>query len=87
VACLGTLSYSFYLWQQPFLNRGAHAWWTSFPQNLTLALFFAAASYYWVEQPFLAMRERRKQKTTDQALIGKKPAARHEERGTVIRVA
>jgi peptidoglycan/LPS O-acetylase OafA/YrhL len=32
VMWLGTLSYSFYLWQHPFLNRGSPAWWTSFPQ-------------------------------------------------------
>jgi peptidoglycan/LPS O-acetylase OafA/YrhL len=88
VAWLGTLSYSFYLWQQPFLNRGSHAWWTSFPQNLTLALLFAAASYYWVEKPFLAMRERRKQIATEnQAAMGKKPAGREEGRGAVVRAA
>lgn len=88
VAWMGTLSYSFYLWQQPFLNRGSHAWWTSFPQNLTLALLFAAASYYWVEKPFLAMRESRKQKAAaNQAVIGKKPARSQEGQGPVVRVA
>jgi len=64
VVWLGTLSYSFYLWQQPFLNRGSNAWWTAFPQNLVLALMCAMGSYYGVEIPFLELRERRKQQIT-----------------------
>ena len=60
IVWLGTMSYSFYLWQQPFLNRGSTTWWTAFPQNLILALACASASYYGVERPFLALRERRK---------------------------
>jgi peptidoglycan/LPS O-acetylase OafA/YrhL len=31
VVWLGALSYSLYLWQQPFLNRGSTAWWTGVP--------------------------------------------------------
>jgi peptidoglycan/LPS O-acetylase OafA/YrhL len=58
VVWLGALSYSLYLWQQPFLNRGSTAWWTAFPLNLALALLCAAASHYLVERPFLALRER-----------------------------
>jgi peptidoglycan/LPS O-acetylase OafA/YrhL len=57
VVWLGALSYSLYLWQQPFLNRGSTAWWTAFPLNLALALLCAAASHYLVERPFLALRE------------------------------
>ena len=88
VAWLGTLSYSFYLWQQPFLDRGSQAWWTGFPQNLAFALLFAAASYYWVEKPFLAMREGRKHKATeDQAVMEKKPAGKKKGREAVVRVA
>jgi peptidoglycan/LPS O-acetylase OafA/YrhL len=88
VVWLGTLSYSFYLWQQPFLNRASQDWRTGFPQNLILALLFAAASYYWVERPFLAMRERRKHKATEgQSGIGKKPAGMQEGSGAVVRVA
>ena len=45
VVWLGTLSYSFYLWQQPFLDRGSNAWWTAFPQNLVLTLACAVGSY------------------------------------------
>jgi peptidoglycan/LPS O-acetylase OafA/YrhL len=60
VVWLGTISYSLYLWQQLFLNRASSAWWTAFPLNLALALLCAAGSYYLVEQPFLALRERRR---------------------------
>ena len=62
VVWIGTMSYSFYLWQQPFLNRGSNTWWTAFPQNLVLALACAMGSYYGVEKPFLELRERRKQR-------------------------
>ncbi len=52
VVGIGTMSYSFYLWQQPFLNRGSKV----------LALVCAMGSYYGVEKPFLELRERRKQR-------------------------
>ena len=51
----GLLSYSLYLWQQPFLNRNAHHWWTAFPANVLLAVACATASYYAVERPFLKL--------------------------------
>src|SRR5665213_127722 len=50
---LGILSYSLYLWQQPFLDRRSDQWWTAFPVNLLLALACAVGSYYVVERPFL----------------------------------
>jgi peptidoglycan/LPS O-acetylase OafA/YrhL len=59
---VGSVSYSLYLWQQPFLNRWSSAPWAAFPLNLALAMLFAAASYYLVEQPFLKLRERRSPK-------------------------
>jgi peptidoglycan/LPS O-acetylase OafA/YrhL len=52
---IGVLSYSLYLWQQPFLNRHSDAWWTTFPLNLLFAFACAVASYYVVERPFLGM--------------------------------
>jgi peptidoglycan/LPS O-acetylase OafA/YrhL len=58
VAFLGTISYSLYLWQQPFLNRRSDDWWTSFPVNVAFALAAAVASHYLVEKPFLAWRAR-----------------------------
>ena len=59
---VGSISYSLYLWQQPFLNRWSSSLWTAFPLNLALAVFFAAASYYLVEEPFLKLREQRSPK-------------------------
>ena len=57
VRFVGTLSYSLYLWQEPFLNR-AESTLTSFPQNIVLAVACALASYYLVERPFLRLKER-----------------------------
>lgn len=58
VQAIGVLSYSLYLWQQPFLHRGSDAWWAVFPLNLAAALAAAAASYFLVEKPFLALRKK-----------------------------
>lgn len=58
---VGRLSYSLYLWQEPFLFvRSLHGWWTKFPANIAMAFLFACASYYLVEQPFLKLRDRRR---------------------------
>ena len=46
VVFLGVLSYSLYLWQQPFLNRHGTLAINHFPVNLALALGAALASYY-----------------------------------------
>jgi peptidoglycan/LPS O-acetylase OafA/YrhL len=59
VAWVGVLSYSIYLWQQPFLTPHGAAVWQRFPVNLALALLAGAASYYAIEKPVLAFRERR----------------------------
>jgi peptidoglycan/LPS O-acetylase OafA/YrhL len=55
VAWLGKISYSLYLWQQLFVF-GTHPrpWYFIF-----FALALAAASYYFVEQPMLRLREKR----------------------------
>ncbi len=55
VAWLGKISYSLYLWQQLFVY-GNHPkpWYYVF-----LAVSLASASYYFVEQPMLRIRERR----------------------------
>lgn len=52
---IGTISYSLYLWQQAFLNPTRH------PGALAPAgaLVCAVMSYYFVEQPFLRLRDRR----------------------------
>jgi peptidoglycan/LPS O-acetylase OafA/YrhL len=55
---IGTLSYSIYLWQQPFLNTHRHAWATSFPVNLAIVAVLATLSHYVVEKPMLEVRKR-----------------------------
>ncbi|MEO7325235.1 MAG: acyltransferase [Dokdonella sp.] len=56
LAFVGTLSYSLYLWQQPFLNRHMDTWATTFPVNILLACGVALLSYYLIERPFLRLR-------------------------------
>ena len=58
VAFIGVLSYSLYLWQQPFLNRASSAWPAAFPQNLMFAFSAAAASYLFLEKPLMRLRNR-----------------------------
>lgn len=55
---VGTLSYSLYLWQQPFLNRGSSATLAMFPINVCAAAACALLSYYLVERPVLRLRAR-----------------------------
>jgi peptidoglycan/LPS O-acetylase OafA/YrhL len=54
---VGVLSYSLYLWQQPFLNRHSAAFITSAPINLIFMFLSAILSYYLVENPMLRLRE------------------------------
>jgi peptidoglycan/LPS O-acetylase OafA/YrhL len=57
---VGVLSYSLYLWQQLFLIQGRPAYpiLQTFPTNLGLAFLLAGASYFFVEQPFLRLKDR-----------------------------
>jgi peptidoglycan/LPS O-acetylase OafA/YrhL len=59
LAYVGTLSYSLYLWQQPFLDHRSTRWFAAFPVNVALATVCALASFYVVEQPFLRWRDAR----------------------------
>jgi peptidoglycan/LPS O-acetylase OafA/YrhL len=56
VSFVGVLSYSLYLWQQPFLNRGSSSPYCAFPLNIVLAVASALASYLLIEAPFLRLR-------------------------------
>jgi peptidoglycan/LPS O-acetylase OafA/YrhL len=56
VAYVGLLSYSLYMWQQPFLNRTSSLAIAAFPVNVLLAFAAAMLSYHLVEQPALACR-------------------------------
>jgi peptidoglycan/LPS O-acetylase OafA/YrhL len=58
IAFVGVLSYSLYLWQQPFLNRTSTAWVNTSPQNLAFAVAASLASYLLLEKPLLKLRHR-----------------------------
>lgn len=58
VATLGTMSYSIYLWQQPFMNHTSQAFPAVLPLALVFTVFAAWMSYRLVEKPALALRER-----------------------------
>ena len=55
---VGTLSYSLYLWQQPFMPASCGLIWCRFPLNLAAILVCALISYYFIERPFLAARSK-----------------------------
>jgi peptidoglycan/LPS O-acetylase OafA/YrhL len=55
---LGMLSYSIYLWQQPFLGPVQPIWMFKPPGNYLTVLIFAAASFYFIERPFLRLKSR-----------------------------
>lgn len=59
VIYVGTLSYSIYLFQQPFLTQSATKnKWSSFPINLVLAITVALLAHYLVERPMLRVGKR-----------------------------
>ena len=65
---LGTLSYSLYLWQQPFaphVSETTQAWFRTFPVNLCFAFMLAVGSHYVVERPFLSIRKRLRRRSHD----------------------
>jgi peptidoglycan/LPS O-acetylase OafA/YrhL len=55
IVTIGLISYSLYLWQQPFLGfyRG---WICMFPQNVVAAFLVATLSYRTIERPFNRIR-------------------------------
>ena len=57
---VGILSYSLYLWQEPFLDPTTSivSFYTGFPQNIGLAIVAASMSYYLVERPFLRLKRK-----------------------------
>jgi peptidoglycan/LPS O-acetylase OafA/YrhL len=55
---LGAISYSLYLWQQPFLTNLTDNWISSLPIKLACALICALLSYRFVEKPFLRWKSR-----------------------------
>ncbi|HEV2304694.1 MAG TPA: hypothetical protein VGR93_04195 [Candidatus Acidoferrales bacterium] len=76
VAFVGVLSYSLYLWQQPFLDRNVTSFFTAFPYNVVLAFSAALASYYLIEKPFLRLKKRFESPSVERATVAStKPAA------------
>ena len=58
IVAVGILSYSIYLWQQPFTGPSAAMNWAGrWPQNLLFIFAAATASYFIVERPFLKLRK------------------------------
>lgn len=56
ISWIGVLSYSLYLWQQPFFSSEPLGWTTTFGINIVVIFAIAIASYYLIEQPFLRLR-------------------------------
>ena len=72
---VGGLSYSLYLWQQPFLNRASEAPLAAFPLNIALAFGMALASFYLIERPSLALRKVLERKYFRKEAVVAAPAA------------
>jgi peptidoglycan/LPS O-acetylase OafA/YrhL len=58
MAALGALSYSLYLWQQPFFDPKSWLPMCHWPRNVAYAIGCAVASYLLIERPFLAWKRR-----------------------------
>lgn len=56
VTAVGVMSYSIYLWQEPFIYVGRSAWWQTPPINIGFTLLAAALSYVLLERPCLRLR-------------------------------
>jgi peptidoglycan/LPS O-acetylase OafA/YrhL len=58
MVAMGVLSYSLYLWQEPFLYFRGTGWATAFPQNIVLTFIAAICCHRLVERPFLLLKDR-----------------------------
>jgi peptidoglycan/LPS O-acetylase OafA/YrhL len=54
---LGSISYSLYLWQQMFFSENLK-FYSYFPINLVLIFVLANVSYYFIEKPFLKLKDK-----------------------------
>jgi peptidoglycan/LPS O-acetylase OafA/YrhL len=57
---VGRVSYSWYLWQQPFVVTRWAGWGVlhSFPVDVVVSLALAVLSQRFVERPFLRLKDR-----------------------------
>jgi peptidoglycan/LPS O-acetylase OafA/YrhL len=55
---IGAMSYSLYLWQQPFSKYTEGLIWTYYPTNIILMILFSLFSYYVIEKKFLQWRQK-----------------------------
>jgi peptidoglycan/LPS O-acetylase OafA/YrhL len=69
MAAVGAMSYSIYLWQEPFLYIDRSGWWHTPPANIALTLLAATTSYLVIERPSLRLRSK-----WEQRLFSRKPA-------------
>jgi peptidoglycan/LPS O-acetylase OafA/YrhL len=53
---VGTISYSIYIWQQPFLSDNNY-WINNLPQSIILVFLISILSYYLIEKPFLRLKK------------------------------
>ena len=69
---LGVLSYSLYLWQQPFTQHGRKLGPAfELPWNMLIVVGCALASYFLVERPFLILKAKSsKQRALDDSSPG-----------------
>ena len=61
ITYIGILSYSIYIWQQPFFSTEnsfqIYPVWARFPVNIVLAFIMAFISYNLIEKPFLTLKK------------------------------
>jgi hypothetical protein len=69
VVLVGTLSYSLYIWQQPFLDPHGALWICRWPQNIVFVAAAAVASYFLVERAFLRLKDRIGQRATSPVVL------------------
>lgn len=53
---IGVMSYSIYMWQQPFLNHDTKLWFNVFPYNFIGIAVFSCLSYFLIEKVSLRWR-------------------------------
>ncbi|WP_414737977.1 acyltransferase family protein [Gemmata algarum] len=78
IVWIGHLSYSIYLWQQPFAPHVTGAdqsvWYRAAPVNIAFAISCDIASYYIIERPLMSLRKRLQPIANDQSRTPNRPS-------------